>query len=145
MATLKSPSTSSTNNCTVLSKDDVSNILGEAVLEVRDPLHDGVLCVYQTKTLILEANTLRKFGGLINSVSYMQDVRTRAGQNAIDVPGLGDEAVYNAATKYILLLVRKGDLVYSFGVRGVSGDYLSLEASQAKEKPLAELVLSHLP
>ncbi len=64
---------------------------------------------------------------------------------ALVVPGLGDEAFYNQRTKYIILLVRKGALVYSFGVRGVSGDYLSLADSQAKEKPLAELLLSRLP
>ena len=144
-ATSKSSSTSSTNNCTALSKDDVSKVLGEAVQEVRDPSHHGVLCVYQTKNLILEANTLHEFGGYLNSVKYMQDIRASLGDLALVVPGLGEEAFYNHRTAYILLLVRLGDTVYSFGVRGVSGNYLSLEETQSKEKPLAELLLSRLP
>jgi hypothetical protein len=84
------------------------------------------------------------FGGWVNSVNYMQYLRTSLGQSAIDVPGLGDEALYNASTTYTILIVRKGALAYSFGVRGVSGDYPSLKDAQAKEKPLAELLLTRL-
>jgi hypothetical protein len=133
-------------NCTVLTKDDVSKVLAEAVEEVRDPSKDHVLCVYQTKNLILEVGFIYKFGGWVNSVNYMQNVRSGLGDLALVVPGLGDESFYNQNTKYIILLVRKGASVYSFGVRGVTaGEYLSLKDSQAKEKPLAELLLSRVP
>jgi hypothetical protein len=64
-----------TNNCTLLSKDEVGTVLGEAVVEVRDPAQNGVLCVYQTKNLILEISFIYKFGGFTNSVTYMQATR----------------------------------------------------------------------
>jgi len=141
-STPKSSPTSSTSpttgNCTLLSKDEISKVLGEAVAEVRDPSKDHALCVYQTKNLILEMGFVTNFGGFGDSVKYMQFIRANA--PAIDVPGLGDEALYNSSTKYIILLVRKGALVYSFGVRGVSGDYLSLADSQAKDKPCPDNV-----
>jgi len=147
-STPKSSSTSSipltAGNCTLLTKDDVSKVLAQAVEEVRDPVHDGTLCEYQTKSLILVLAVPKVPGE--TGVQYMQRVRAGLGQSALDVPGLGDEALYNILTSHAILRVRKGDSVYSFGLKGVSpADTLSLEDVKAKEKALAELLLSHLP
>jgi hypothetical protein len=135
-------------DCTLLTKDDVSKILGEAVVDARDPSKKGILCVYQTKNLILEMNTLHAFGGWGNSVEYMKQTRVDGvGDPALDVPGLGDEAFYHGFAGYRLLLVRKGDTVYSLGVRNVTADQSisSPDNAQALEKAVAGLVLSHLP
>jgi len=147
-STPKSSSTSSipltAGNCTLLTKDDVSKVLAQAVEEVRDPVHDGTLCEYQTKNLILDLAVVPKAPGE-TGVQYMQRVRASLGQSALDVPGLGDEAFYGLLTSHAILRVRKGDSVYSFGLKGVSpADTLSLEDAKAKEKALAELLLSHL-
>ena len=147
-STPKSSSTSSipltAGNCTLLTKDDVSKVLAQAVEEVRDPVHDGTLCEYQTKNLILQL-AVPKVPGL-TGVQYMQNRRALLGQSVLDVPGLGDEAFYALLTSHAILRVRKGDSVYSFGLKGVSpADTLSLEDAKAKEKALAELLLSKLP
>ena len=134
--------------CTLLTKDEVGNALGEAVVDTRDPSKKGILCVYQTKNLILELNTLHAFGGWGNSVEYMKQTRVDGvGDPALDVPGLGDEAFYHGFAGYRLLLVRKGDTVYSLGVRNVTADQSisSPDNAQALEKAVAGLVLSHLP
>jgi hypothetical protein len=136
------------NNCNLLSKDEVGTALGEAVVDLRDPAKDGVLCVYQTQNLILELSFINKFGGYTDSVTYMQATRTNnIGDAPVEVPGLGDEAFYHGAAIYRLLLVRKGATVYSFGIRNVTADQsLSSPAnSQAMEKALAELLLPRLP
>jgi hypothetical protein len=138
---------SDTGNCTLLSKADVGDVLGQAVEEIRDPSQHGALCVYQTKNLILELNTIHDFGGYINSVKYMQETRgNNIGAAPVDVPGLGDEAFYHGASAYRILLVRKGDTVYSLGVRNVTADQSisSPENAQAMEKAIAELLLSTL-
>jgi hypothetical protein len=147
-STPKSSPTSSipltAGNCTLLTKDDVSKVLAQAVEEVRDPVHDGTLCEYQTKNLILDLAVVPKAPGE-TGVQYMQRVRASLGQSALDVPGLGDEAFYALLTSHAILRVRKGDSVYSFGLKGVSpADTLSLEDAKAKEKALAELLLSRL-
>jgi hypothetical protein len=143
---ISAPATSGV--CTLVSKDDIGTILGEAVDEVRNPDKKGINCVYQTKSLILELNTLHTFGGSGNSVDYMKQTRVNGvGEPALDVPGLGDEAFYHGGAAYRLLLVRKGDTVYSFGVRSVTADQSlsSPDNAQALEKAVAGLVLSHLP
>lgn len=106
------------DNCTLLSKDEVGKVLAEDVVDARQPSTDGSLCVYQTQNLILELTFLHKFGGSGNSVQYMKDVRSNGiGDSPVDVAGLGDEAFYHGSSKYRLLLVRKGETVYGFGVR----------------------------
>ena len=133
--------------CTLVSKDEIGTILGEAVVEVRNPDKKGIICVYQTKNLILELNTLHAFGGWGNSVEYMKQTRVDGvGEPALDVPGLGDEAFYHGSAAYRLLLVRKGDTVYSLGVRNVTADQSisSPDNAQALEKAVAGLVLSRL-
>ena len=135
-------------NCALLSKDEAGTVMGEAVVEVRDPVKDGSLCVYQTQNLILELSILHKFGGYTDSVTYMQATRTNnIGDAPVEVPGLGDEAFYHGSAAYRLLLVRKGATVYSFGVRNVTADQsLSSPAnSQSLEKSIAELLVPRLP
>jgi len=126
----------------------VGKVLAQAVDEVTDPSPNHTLCVYQTKNLILELTFLHQFGGFLNSVKYMQETRSNnIGDSPLDVPGLGDEAFYHGASAYRMLLVRKGDSVYTFGVRNVTADQSisSPENAQAMEKALAELLLSRLP
>jgi hypothetical protein len=135
-------------NCSLLSKDEVGTALGEPVLELRDPVKDGSLCVYQTQTMILELSILKKFGGFGDSVKYMEGTKTNGiGDAPVDVPGLGDEAFYHGGAAYRLLLVRKGDMVYSFGVRTVTADQslASPANAQALEKAIADLTLSRVP
>jgi hypothetical protein len=146
-STPKSSSTSSipltAGNCTLLTKDDVSKVLAQAVEEVRDPVHNGSICEYQTKNLILVLAVANVPG--VPGVQTMQRVLASLG-GGVDVPGLGDEAFYSLLNSHAILSVRKGDSVYSFTLKGVSpADTLSLEDAQAKEKALAELLLSHLP
>jgi hypothetical protein len=60
---------------------------------------------------------------------------------------LGDEAFYHGKSTYRILFVRKGDTVYTFGVRNVTADQ-SLSApdnAQALEKSMADLLLPRLP
>lgn len=150
------PTTANSNplsggNCTLLSKDEVGTILGEAVVEVRDPAKDGSLCVYQTKNLILELNTQQVFGGFVDSVNFMKQIRANdiaSGDTPLDVPGLGDEAFYHGGSGYVrVLLVRKGAIVYSFGLRNVTTDYSlsSPDNAQVLEKTLADLLFTRVP
>jgi hypothetical protein len=138
-------------NCTVLSKDEVGTILAEPVLEIRDPVKDGSLCVYQTQNLILEFNTQTVFGGFVDSVNFMQQFRANyiaSGETPLDVPGLGDEAFYHGGSGYVrVLLVRKGAVVYSFGLRKVTTDYSlsSPDNAEELEKALADLLLTRVP
>lgn len=136
------------DNCTLLSKDEVGKVLGEAVVDLRDPTKNGLLCAYQTQNLILELNFLHTFGGYANSVEYMKQTRANGiGDAPLDVPGLGDEAFYHGAAVYRILLVRKGDTVYSFGIRNVTADQslASPDNAQAMEKSAADLLLPRLP
>ncbi|MCX6984596.1 MAG: hypothetical protein NT118_07585 [Lentisphaerae bacterium] len=147
------PTTANSNplsggNCTLLSKDEVGTILGEAVVEVRDPAKDGTTCVYQTKSLILELNSLHNFGGFVDSVNFMKETRAANINNPTeDVPGLGEDAFYNGNLKYNMLYVSKGGIVYTFGVRNVTTDQSlsSPDNAQAMEKAIAVLLLSRLP
>jgi hypothetical protein len=136
------------DNCTILSKDDVGKVLGEAVVDLRDPTKHGTVCVYQTQNLILEVNFLHSFGAYADSVEYMKQTRANGvGDAPVDVAGLGDEAFYHGAAVYRLLLVRKGATVYSLGVRSVTADQ-SLAApdnAQALEKSLADLLMPLVP
>jgi hypothetical protein len=136
------------DNCALLSKDDVGKVLGETVVDLRDPTKHGTLCVYQTQNLILELTFLHTFSGFANSVDYMQKVRADGiGDTPLDVPGLADEAFYHGNSKYRMLFVRKGETVYTFGVRNVTADQSlsSPDNAQALEKSLADLLLPRLP
>ena len=146
--TVASSSPLTSDNCALLSKDEVGKVLGEAVVDLRDPTQHGTLCVYQTQNLILELGFLHTFGGYGNSVNYMQTTHSDGiGDAPLDVAGLGDEAFYHGKSTYRILFVRKGDTVYTFGVRNVTADQ-SLSApdnAQALEKSLADLLVPRLP
>jgi len=136
------------NNCALLSKDEVGKVLGEAVVDLRDPTRNGTLCVYQTQNLILELGFLKTFSGYGNSVNYMQQVRADGlGDAPLDVAGLGDESFYHGKSTYRILFVRKGDTVYTFGVRNVTADQSlsSPDNAQALEKTIADLLMTRLP
>jgi hypothetical protein len=138
-------------NCTVLSKDEVSTIMAEPVVEVRDPAKDGSLCVYQTQNLILEFNTQKIFGGFGDSVNFMKQTRANfieSGDTPLDVPGLGDEAYYHGGSGYVRVLqVRKGAVVYTFGIRNITTDnsLSSPDNADAMELTLAQLLLTRVP
>ena len=129
-----------TDACTLLSKDEVGTVLTEAVVEATGQgLGSG--CSYATQNLRFDL-TVSQTGG----ISYLQGVRTNIGDLALVVPGLGDEAFYNTNSFINTLMLRKGDTAYLFSVMNApSSQELSPEDVQAKEKALAELLLSHLP
>jgi hypothetical protein len=107
--------------------------------------------VYQTQNLILEFNTQRVFGGFGDSVNFMKEMRAVAvenGDNLLDAPGLGDEAFYRGGSGLVrVLFIRKGAILYTFGLRNVTADQSlsSPDNAEALEKSLAELLLSRLP
>jgi hypothetical protein len=147
-ATVASSSAATGGNCAILSKDEMGKALGEAVVDLRDPTKNGTLCVYQTQNLILELTFLHTFAGYANSVDYMQKVHTDGlGDTPVDVPGLGDEAFYHGNATYRMLFVRKGDTVYTFGVRKVTADQsiASPDNAEALEKSIADLLMTRLP
>lgn len=125
--------------CTLLTRDDVSKVLGQAVDEATAKGLGGV-CSYKTKTLSFDLTVFASGG-----TTYMQQVRAKIGDLALVVPGLGDEAFYNTNSFINTLLVRKGDAVYLIDVMNEpSSQELSPEDVQAKEKALAEQLLSSL-
>jgi hypothetical protein len=136
------------NNCTLLSKDEVGKVLGEAVVDLRDPTRNGTLCEYLTQNLILELGFYHIFIGTGNSVNYMQQLRTDGiGVAPVEVTGLGDESLYHGESNHRVLYVRKGDTVYSIGVRNVTADnsLSSPDNAQALEKTIADLLMTRLP
>jgi hypothetical protein len=146
VATAK-PESSSTSSiplkadaCTLLTKDDVSKVLGQAVEEATGKGLGGV-CSFTTKDLSFDLTVVHSGGA-----KYMQDTRAKLGDLALDVAGLGDGAFYNTNSFINTLFVGKGDAVYLIDVmNGPSSQTLSPEDVQAKEKALAEVLLSHLP
>jgi hypothetical protein len=118
--------------CNLLTKEDISKVLGEAVESVTQK--DGpTYCDYKTRNFALTMK-LAQSGGTINMHAIPSFM------HALDVPGLGDEAFYIA--DLTTLLVRKGDSLYYISLD--RSDLLSLDDIRAKEKALAELLLSHL-
>ena len=136
------------NNCALLSKDEVGKVLGEAVVDLKDPTKDGLLCEYLTQNLILELGFYHIFIGTGNSVNYMQQLRTDGiGVAPVEVTGLGDESLYHGESTHRVLYVRKGDTVYTVGVRSVMADQSlsSPDNAQALEKSLADLLMTRVP
>jgi hypothetical protein len=130
------PSMSSTSPaCSLLAKDDVSKVLGEAVEDVAGKGRGGV-CTYNTKNSRFELTVTRSGG-----TQYIQGIRARLGQHAVDFPGLGDEALYNVFS--YALIVRKGDAAYLISYYD-SSHQLSDKDKQAKQKALAGLLMSSL-
>ena len=136
------------NNCALLSKDEVGKVLGEAVVDLKDPTKDGLLCEYLTQNLIVELEFLHVFMGAGNSVNYMQQLRTDGiGVAPVEVTGLGDESLYHGESNHRVLYVRKGDTVYTIGVRNVTADnsLSSPDNAQTLEKSLADLLMTRVP
>jgi hypothetical protein len=136
------------DNCAILSKDEVGKILGEAVVDLKDPTKNGLLCEYLTQNLIVELEFLHVFMGAGNSVNYMQQLRTDGlGVAPVEVSGLGDESLYHGDANHRVLYVRKGETVYAFGVRKVTADQsmASPDNAQDLEKSLADLLLPRVP
>jgi hypothetical protein len=132
-----------TGNCTLLSKDEIGTVLGETVVEVRDEAKNTI-CAFQTANLILEMNFLNT--GAMTGEQYMQNIRS-INENGVSITGLGDDAFNKASPVYPILIVRKGNSVYSFGLRNVTADQSlsSPDNAQELEKAIAELLLSRLP
>jgi hypothetical protein len=129
-----------TGNCTRLTKDDVGKVLGQTVTDVREEAK-GTLCVYQTKAVIFELTFPNT--GVISGVKFMENIR--AINNSTLIPGLGDEAFYNTSSSYRILYVRKGNSVYTFGIRSEPPSQLpSPENIKSMEKTFAELLLTRL-
>jgi hypothetical protein len=121
--------------CSLLAKEDVGKVLGQAVDEVIGKGMGGV-CTFNTKNSRFEL-TVTHTGG----TQYIQGIRAKLGQSALDYPGLGDEALYNPFS-YTLIL-RKGDAAYLINFYD-SSHQLSDEDKQAKQKALAQLLVSKL-
>jgi hypothetical protein len=136
------------NNCALLSKDEVGKVLGEAVVDLKDPTKNGTLCEYQTQNLILELGFYQTFIGTGNSVNYMQQLRTDGiGAAPVEITGLGDESLYHGESTHRVLYIRKGDTVYSVGVRNHTADFSisSPDNAQVLEKSLADLLMTRVP
>jgi hypothetical protein len=136
------------NNCALLSKDEIGKVLGEAVVDLKDPTKDGLLCEYKTQNLILELGFLHIFIGTGNSINYMQQLRTDGiGVAPLEVTGLGDESLYHGQSTHRVLYVRKGDTVYTIGVRNLTADnsLSSPDNAQTLEKSLADLLMTRVP
>ena len=132
-----------TSKCSIVSKDEIGTVLGEAVVDAREK-GNGTICAYQTANLILEMNFLNTGG--VTAEQYMQNIRS-INENGVSITGLGDDAFNTAKPAYPILHVRKGNSVFSFGLRNVTADQSlsSPDNAQALEKSIAELLLSRLP
>jgi hypothetical protein len=126
--------TSKVDACTLLTKDDVSKALALPVDEATSKGLGGV-CSYTTKALSIDLTVIHTGG-----TKFMQDTRAKLGENALDVPGVGDEAFYN--TNSYTLFVRKGDALYMLFLVDSTQELTTVDR-QAKEKALAEQLLSH--
>jgi len=122
--------------CMLLTLDDVSKAVGVAV-DNATPSGMGGVCNYTTANLRIDL-TVSHTGG----TKYLLDSRAKLGSEAVDVPGLGDEALFNPFPS--MLMVRKGDAVYLFSYSD-SSQQLTKDDVLAKEKALAEQLLSRLP
>jgi hypothetical protein len=135
-STSPASASSSDDACSLLTQDDVSKAIGVAVDNVT-PSGMGGVCNYSTANLKMDL-TVSNSGG----VKYLQDTLMKLGADAVDVPGLGDGALFNPNSS--MLMVVKGDAVYLFSYSD-SSQQLTQEDIQAKEKALADQMLSRLP
>jgi hypothetical protein len=132
-----------TSNCSIVSKDEIGTVLGEVIVDAREK-GNGTICAYQTANLILEINFLNTGG--FTPEQYMQNIRS-INENGVSITGLGDDAFNTAKPAYPILHVRKGNSVFTFGLRNVTADQSlsSPDNAQALEKSVAELLISRLP
>jgi hypothetical protein len=132
----QSSSTSSTADaCSLLTQDEVSTVLGQAVTGSTSSGLGGA-CTYTTKDFRFALSAINTGG-----IKYMQSIRTNVGANAIVVPGLGDDALFNTNSNSLIVL--KGDGVYLFDLSDTN--YSFPQDGQAKLQALAAQLLSHLP
>ena len=137
----QSPSTSDSSAvdaCALLTKEDVSKVLGVPVLTAESSGLGG-LCTYKTEKLEILFLTAGNTGG----IKAMNTTQSRLGDLALVVPGLGDLAFYNTNSANALLLL-KGDAEYNFNISDLNYQPLDPAYVQATEKALAEQLLSIL-
>jgi len=124
--------------CSMLTKDDVSKVLGTPV-DTATGSGLGGACTYTAKNLSI-IFILSHTGG----IKAMTIDLARLGNLALVVPGLGDQAFYNTNSAYALFLL-KGDAEYNFSMSDLTYQPLDPTVVQATEKALAVQLLSHLP
>jgi hypothetical protein len=125
--------------CSLLTKDEVSQVLGKPVDSAAGSGLGGV-CTYVAKNLKIDFTVAGHTGG----IKAMATDFARLGNLALVVPGLGDQAFYNTNSAYALFVL-KGDAEYMFGMGDLTYQPLDPAFVQATEKALAEQLLSHLP
>ena len=125
--------------CTLLSKDDVSNVLGVPVLTVVLSGLGGV-CTYTTSNLKIDFTTTGNTGG----IQAMNTTLANLGNLALVVPGLADQAFYNTNSASALFVL-KGDAEYLFSMSDLNFQPLDPAVVQATEKSLAVKMLGNLP
>lgn len=126
--------TSTQNACALLSKDDVSKVLGQDVVDAAESGMGGV-CTYTTKDLTFIL-TVSFTGG----AKFMPETLAKLGDLALVVPGLGDQAFFNLNTNSLFAL--KGDAFFLFNIN--NSNYQYPEDGQAKQKALAEQLISNM-
>jgi hypothetical protein len=133
------PASNTTDACTLLTKDDVSQVLGVPVdTAVASGL--GGVCTYTSANLSITFTIAGHTGG----IQAMNTTLANLGDLALVVPGLGDQAFYNTNSANALFLL-KGDAEYLFGMSDVNYQPLDPAVVQATEKAFAVQLLSHLP
>lgn len=136
------PAGSSSNGpdaCTLLTKDDVSQVLGTPVdTAVSSGL--GGVCSYTSKNLKIDFTIAGHTGGK----QAMTTTLANLGDLALLVPGLGDQAFYNTNSADGLFVL-KGDAEYLFSMSDVTFQPLDPTVVQTTEKALAEQLLGKLP
>ena len=138
-STVAGSSSSKTDACALLTKEEVGKVLGETV-ETVTPKGLGGVCTYDTANLSFDLTVFHTGG-----TEYLKTTRAKLGDLALDVPGLGDEAFYNTNSFVNTLFLRMGDAAYLLDVMNKpSGNEISPEAVRAMEKALAEQLVSNL-
>jgi hypothetical protein len=133
------PSSNYPDACTVLTKDDVSQVLGTPVdTAVSSGL--GGVCSYTSKNLKIDFTIAGHTGGK----QAMTTTLASLGDLALLVPGLGDQAFYNTNSANGLFVL-KGDAEYLFSMSDVTYQPLDPTVVQSTEKALAVQLLGKLP
>jgi hypothetical protein len=131
-------SSGSEEACNLLTKEQVSKVLGVPVLTAESSGLGG-LCTYKTTNLGIDFLIAGHTGG----IKSMNTTQTRLGDSALVVSGLGDLAFYNTNAANALLLL-KGDAEYTFGISELNYQPLDTAFVQNTEKALAEQLLANL-
>jgi hypothetical protein len=122
--------------CLLLTKDDVSQVLGVTV-DASTLTGLGGVCTYTTKDVTIDLTVIHTGGA-----KYLEDLKAKVGDTILAMDGVGDAAVYNTFASS--LIFSKGDAVYLIGYADLSHS-LTDEDKQAKQKALAIQMLTHLP